>query len=108
METARAMTLQQSIEDAIRSWTRFHSAKRCPRCSGLMVAEWCEDLSDYRAQRCVQCGEVVDPVILQNRRALQGPMTTQLAGKMLPNNCVTKGQQRGGAGNTHGVSRWGG
>jgi hypothetical protein len=33
-----------------------------------MVAEWCQDLSDYTAQRCVQCGEVIDPVILQNRR----------------------------------------
>jgi hypothetical protein len=36
-----------------------------------MVAEWCEDLSDYRAQRCLQCGEVIDPVILRNRGAQQ-------------------------------------
>jgi hypothetical protein len=57
-----------------------------------MVAEWCEDLSGYTAQRCVQCGEVIDPVILHNRGALQGLMTTQHAGKMLPNNCVTKGR----------------
>ena len=92
------MTLQQSIEVTTRNWASMHSAGRCPRCSGLMVAEWCEDLSDYTAQRCVQCGEVIDPVILHNRGALQGPMTTQLAGKMLPNNCVTKGQQRGDAG----------
>jgi hypothetical protein len=33
-----------------------------------MVAEWCEDLSSYTGQRCVQCGEVIDPIILQNRR----------------------------------------
>jgi hypothetical protein len=33
-----------------------------------MVAEWCQDLSDYTVQRCVQCGEVIDPVIQQNRR----------------------------------------
>ena len=33
-----------------------------------MVAEWCQDLSDYSGQRCVQCGELIDPVILQNRR----------------------------------------
>ena len=92
METARAMTLQQSIEVADRSWIKVHNTDRCPRCSGLMIAEWCEDLSDYRAQRCVQCGEVIDPVILHNRGALQGPMTTQFAGKMLPNNCVTKGR----------------
>ncbi|TKS63349.1 MAG: hypothetical protein EWM73_01531 [Nitrospira sp.] len=68
MGTALAVTQQQSTEAATRNWTRIHSADRCPRCSGLMVAEWCEDLSDYRAQRCVQCGEVIDPVILQNRR----------------------------------------
>jgi hypothetical protein len=68
MGTALAVTQRQSNEAATRNWARIHSADRCPRCSGLMVAEWCEDLSDYRAQRCVQCGEIVDPVILQNRR----------------------------------------
>jgi hypothetical protein len=92
MGTALAVTQQQSIEVADRSWARVHNTDRCPRCSGFMVAEWCEDLSDYTARRCVQCGEVIDPVILHNRGALQGPMTTQLAGKMLTNNCVTKGR----------------
>jgi hypothetical protein len=71
MGTALAMSQQQSIEAAARSWARTHSADRCPRCSGLMIAEWCEDLSDYRAQRCLQCGEVIDPVILRNRGAQQ-------------------------------------
>jgi hypothetical protein len=70
MGTALAATQQQPIEATIRGWRRTHSADRCPRCSGLMVAEWCEDLSDYTAQRCVQCGEIVDPVILRNRGAL--------------------------------------
>ncbi len=92
MGTALAVTQQQSIGATAQSRARIHSEDRCPRCTGMMVAEWCEDLSDYRAQRCVQCGEVIDPVILHNRGALQGPMTTQLAGKMLPNNCVTKGR----------------
>jgi hypothetical protein len=68
MGTALTVTSQQSIETMARSWARFHSANRCPRCSGLMVSEWYQDLSDYTAQRCVQCGEIVDPVILQNRR----------------------------------------
>ena len=71
MGTASAVTQQQSIEATGRGWTKTYSADRCPRCSGLMVAEWCEDLSDYRAQRCVQCGEVIDPVILRNRGAQQ-------------------------------------
>jgi len=73
MGTTLAVTPQQSIEVADRSWARIHNTDRCPRCSGLMVAEWCEDLSDHSAQRCVQCGEVIDPVILQNR--LQYGMT---------------------------------
>jgi hypothetical protein len=56
-----------------------------------MVDEWYQDLSDYRAQRCVQCGEMIDPVILRNRWALYGPMATHLPGKMLLNkSCVTK------------------
>jgi len=71
MGTALAGTQQQSIEATVRSWTRIHSTDRCSRCGGLMVAEWCEDLSDYTAQRCVQCGEVIDPVILRNRGAQQ-------------------------------------
>jgi hypothetical protein len=91
METTRAMTLQQSIEVATRNWASMHNRGRCPRCSGLMVDEWYQDLSDYRAQRCVQCGETIDPVILRNRGALCGSMARHLAGKMLlNNNCVTK------------------
>jgi len=39
-----------------------------------MVGEFCMDLLngtgelEFLASRCVQCGEVFDPVILQNRR----------------------------------------
>jgi hypothetical protein len=71
MGTALAVPQQLLNEATTRSWARIHSEDRCPRCSGLMVAEWCEDLSDYTAQRCVQCGEIVDPVILRNRGAQQ-------------------------------------
>jgi hypothetical protein len=70
----------------------------CARCGGLMVSDFCLDVlgnigeSEFAAKRCVQCGEVVDPVILRNRGTSQEPMTVQLAGKMLPNNCVTIGR----------------
>ncbi len=67
MSTALTVTQQQSIELTDPRWASVHNTDRCPRCSGLMVAEWREDLSDYTAQRCVQCGEIVDPVILKNR-----------------------------------------
>lgn len=54
--------------------TSGDSSKGCLRCGGLMVGEFCTDLLsstgelEFLASRCVQCGEVVDPVILQNRK----------------------------------------
>ena len=45
----------------------------CTRCGGLMVQDFCLNVlgnigeSEFAAKRCVQCGEVVDPVILRNR-----------------------------------------
>ena len=66
----------------------------CDRCGGLMVTDFYMDLlfcigeTEFAAQRCVQCGEIVDPVILRNRQLRQNSTAVQLAGKMLPNNCV--------------------
>jgi hypothetical protein len=63
-----------------------------------MVTDFCMDLlfcigeTEFAAKRCVQCGEVVDSVILLNRQLRQEPMAVQLAGKMLPNNCVMEGR----------------
>ena len=45
----------------------------CMRCRGYLAPEICTDLesdngeSTFRALRCVQCGDIVDEVILQNR-----------------------------------------
>jgi hypothetical protein len=45
----------------------------CARCGGLMVQDYCLDVlgnigeSEFAAKRCVQCGEVVDSIILRNR-----------------------------------------
>jgi len=70
----------------------------CTRCGGLMVQDFCLDVlgnigeAEFTGKRCVQCGEVVDPVILRNRQLRQEPMTVQLAGKMVPNNCVMDGR----------------
>ncbi len=91
MGTALAVTQQQSIEVADRGWARIHNTDRCPRCSGLMVAEWCEGLSNHTAQRCVQCGEVIDPVILQNR--------------LLYGMTVGQARNEAGAATPYGVSR---
>ena len=72
MGTVLIAPQQQLMKAETGDWSRIDRTDRCPRCSGLMVAEWCEDLSDYIAQRCVQCGELIDPVILQNRRLPYG------------------------------------
>jgi len=59
----------------------------CTRCGGLMVQDFCLNVlgnigeSEFAAKRCVQCGEVVDPVILRNRGTKQEPVTAQPAGK---------------------------
>jgi len=51
---------------------------RCPRCMGLMVVEESFDSIhgggqiDSLVRRCVQCGEIVDPVILHNRQLQLG------------------------------------
>ena len=50
------------VRDAA-DWRR-RARMRCSRCGGLMVRE---ESIDLPAHRCVQCGEFIDPVILQNR-----------------------------------------
>ncbi len=70
----------------------------CLRCGGLMVNEFYMDVLDtvgelkLPAKRCVQCGEVVDFVILINRQQEQQPMTIQLAAEMSSHSRMTKGQ----------------
>ena len=96
---ARALT-NKTRGELLESHT-FSSATQhgstCTRCDGLMVNDSYIDLlnsvceSKFSAKRCVQCGEVVDPIILLNRQLRQEPMTVQPAGKMLSNNCVTEG-----------------
>jgi hypothetical protein len=47
----------------------------CFRCGGLLVEERCMDIGEslggywFMAMRCVQCGDIVDEVILRNRYA---------------------------------------
>ena len=73
---ARAFTgktrAEQFVNHAVTSTITYLST--CRRCGGLMVSDFCMDLLnspgelEFAAKRCVQCGEVVDPVILRNRR----------------------------------------
>ena len=80
----------------------------CTRRGELMVTDFymnllfCIGETECATQRCVQCGEIVDPVILLNRGTTHEPETARPAGKMVPNNRVTNG--RGGfALQTHGT-----
>ncbi len=47
---------------------------RCPRCNGLMISDRFQDLQDstghihFYGARCLVCGEIVDQMILENRR----------------------------------------
>ena len=55
----------------------------CSRCGGLMVREFCTDLLnstgelDCPVARCIQCGDVVDPVIRRNRQLQQAGGSTR-------------------------------
>lgn len=69
----------ESFEPVVGAETNLPLGKsRCRRCDGLMVHEHCSDLfddtgkMDFPALRCIQCGEVVDPVILLNRLRFPG------------------------------------
>ena len=92
MEKTRA---EQPVNRTASSTVPLESS--CTRCGGLMVDDFCMDVlgnigeAEFAAKRCVQCGEVVDSVILLNRQLRQEPMVVQIAGKMLPNNCMTEG-----------------
>ena len=72
-ETKNEQLANLTFSPAQYEWT-------CTRCGGLMVQDFCLDVldnigeSEFAAKRCVQCGEVVDPVILRNRGARQEPM----------------------------------
>lgn len=72
--------MEQSLEsrEAMRDGMLFSAdgqfyTDACPRCTGLLVSEWCCDFWNVGEQqakvlRCVQCGYRIDPVILQNQR----------------------------------------
>jgi hypothetical protein len=74
MATGLGFPVEDLADVDVAEWKELISTARCWRCGGLLVDEQCFDLLsdsghlDFRAQRCVQCGELVDPVILRNRR----------------------------------------
>ena len=55
------------------NFEKIASSDTCSRCGGFMVSHWCMNVNydaggmEILTQRCLQCGEVIDPVILENR-----------------------------------------
>ncbi len=62
----------------------------CPRCHNVMVEEYFQDLRDdtgslrFKGWRCIICGEILDPIILQNRASRPKP----LGGRARPKKAV--------------------
>jgi RNase P subunit RPR2 len=86
---------QQGKVSQIKSQSDLSSALRhssCLRCGGFMVKEVSADMLNSAGQlecvttRCVQCGDILDPVILRNRNFRQQPMTVRNAAQSLPGN----------------------
>jgi hypothetical protein len=62
---ASGATEGQAIEAAVTRQKEYDGATSCLRCGGLMMSE---SYFESTMQRCIQCGERVDAVILANRQ----------------------------------------
>lgn len=59
---------------------------KCERCRGIMVSEefYSPDGEMFSGWRCIFCGEIVDPVILRNRKIQKTrPIPSDLLGHPL-------------------------
>ena len=77
MATTNAMQEPSGHNESRVEFSTLHHESNCTRCGGLMVRDFCPDLLtgkgglDCSTRRCVQCGDVVDPVIRWNRHLQQ-------------------------------------
>jgi hypothetical protein len=88
MNTASVSEAKSERKSNANETTVLHDQSSCSRCGGLLVREVCMDLFnptgelEVFARRCVQCGVIVDPLILANR-ALVGVPRLPSASKSL-------------------------
>jgi hypothetical protein len=79
MNTALMSKTQSERKSNAIETTVLHDQDSCSRWGGLLVREVCMDLFnptgelEVFARRCVQCGVIVDPVILANRALVSVP-----------------------------------
>ncbi len=70
-ELATIKTVETSVGEQARA--QVDHEHDCTRCGGLLVIDHCFDVLgdtgeiDCNVFRCIQCGDLVDPVILRNR-----------------------------------------
>lgn len=58
------------IKDLSREERRKVSGRKCPKCNGYMVYDSFYDQEtgeSHRGWRCINCGKIIDQVMLQNR-----------------------------------------
>lgn len=85
MDSVLATRLVTEIGSSRASSPAFRYGTTCARCGGLMVSQFCIDLfngtGDLEVEplRCVQCGDIVDPVILHNRLRQQEALAAKLS-----------------------------
>lgn len=62
---------------------------KCPRCTGHMVYESFDDIRDdtgslsFYGWRCLLCGEILDPIILSNRRNKPQPFESKTRKRLI-------------------------
>ena len=62
---------------------------KCPRCAGYMSCETFEDIRDDTGQlqfdgwRCLFCGEIIDPLILDNRQNMHSPIESKTRKRLI-------------------------
>ncbi len=66
-------TLRKDHQDPNNKYPRKYqevNMMRCYRCGGLMIYEtFYGDCEHFLGWKCISCGEIVDRVILENRRS---------------------------------------
>ena len=77
MATKHAVQHHETRSESRVEFLNFGHESHCTRCGGFMVPDFCTDLLngsgslDCSIRRCVQCGDIVDPVIRLNRHLQQ-------------------------------------
>ncbi|WNM56692.1 hypothetical protein [Candidatus Nitrospira allomarina] len=71
--TKKPSTAAHKVENEI---AHMMNQSSCDRCGGLLIKGYCLDVANPEGElwittkHCIQCGNVIDPVILKNQKEL--------------------------------------